>query len=276
MEKSPPLFIFYAMDDLFKMFNQKFLGVAKLMIIGGEVRSILARRHNWSFPDLTTCPHLDVLIELPSAAKVGLVDEILNYFQARPLTDLCFAAEINNLKLEFVGVVINKQLFTIKMKPFLNRPDLTIERFGYYSDGLLYDESGRGWGDFYSRKIVLMHNSLFLRKYLKILSLKFQTGFDFDTNTAKQISLFEEGLIIPRKRQNHDFIYNRQLSKTYGLYDQRDNYQVGIHAALLYLRANNYSEVTDYIESRDRLKTYLAQAGVDYHYFEIQARNESF
>jgi hypothetical protein len=265
------------MENLFKAFNQKFLGKARIAVIGGEIRKMLAENNKWYFPDLTVLSHFDILIELQNLNDSELVKEIFNYFGAKFLTNLCYVAELNGFKLEFVGVLINERLFTVKMEKNFSRPDLTIERFGYYNDLSVYDGSGRGFDDFFSRKIVLMHDNLFLRKYLKILSLKFQTGFNFDTHTAEVICRFEDTLDLPKhKKSVFQFDYNYKLFKSYSTYDKNDYYQIGIHVALLYLRARDKDEVTNYIESHYRLKSYLAQAGVNYYNFEMQAKSRDF
>lgn len=264
------------MESLFELFNQKFFGKAKIVVIGSSIRNKLAVNNNWHFPDLIIKHHLDVLIEIPSMNEIKLVNEILNYFKADPITDLCYSAVINGLDLEFIGVIINKELFSVKLVKLPARPDLTIERFGYYNTMECYDESGNGFSDFNSRELVLMNNNLFLQKYLKVMSLKFQTGFNLEDNTAKQIYLFENNLNIPEKRQKIKFDYNNKLFKSYKRYDPGDIYRVGIHVALMYLRARSYEEVTDYIHSRYKLKKYLDFVGVDYHNFEIQLKNKLF
>lgn len=258
------------MENLFNNFNQNFLDKARIAVIGGEVRNNLAKKNNWYFPDLTSHPHLDVLVALTGPNKQSVLKDIFRFFRAHRLTDLCHVAKVSGRKVEFIGVIDDGILFTNNLIPVPARPDLSIERFGYYNDWTKYDESGRGFDDFSAQTLSLLNDNLFLNKYLKILSLKFQTDFTFDSQTATVISQFENSLIFSKKKSNQVFAYNRQLFKEYGVYDKADPYKIGIHVALLYLRARSASEVTSYIEKHDRLKHYLRQASVDYHAFELQ------
>lgn len=264
------------MEKLFEIFNRRFSGSAKLAVIGGEARRRLARDKGFSLPDPLAAIHFDVLIELSGSDRKADAEDIFDYFQAERQSDICYAAESCGQRIEFVGIIKKGKLFTVDMMKMPPRPDLTIERFGYRSDGTTYDESGRGWKDFDARRLVLMNGNLFMQKYLKILSLKFQTGFDFEAETAKIISEFEKSMPVIR-RSKRVFAYNRSLYRTYGHYEDDDPYKIGIHVALAYLRVScDPGEVTQYIESRPQLAEYIDRAGVDYRLFELQARSGDF
>lgn len=162
--------------------------------------------------------HFDILLNSNYSLKETkkIILKFISFFNLKlHKNKISYWGIINNLRVELVGVLIRNKIYYLNFKPIKVRPDISIERIGFYNNNDLYDEYKRGFEDFKKKKIVI--NPLFkkkkisLEKALKIIQIKFQTNFHFDKKTRRIIINSLNGIenefliLLINKRSKNNF-----------------------------------------------------------------------
>ncbi|MCL5407557.1 MAG: hypothetical protein M1429_03620 [Patescibacteria group bacterium] len=254
------------MHDFHLIFGDR----AKLAIIGDCPRKyLIASAKGIILPDRRKHDHFDAIVILIDD-QLSTFSEILKKFKANHGGELCYEGRYGDKRIEFIGVHRYGKFYTPHLVEIMNRPDLTIERFGYVSDHTLYDQSGQGFADFKAGLLRLMNPGLTIQKYLKIISLHFQTGFTFEAETEVTMKEFLDSFCFDRSAGSTDFDYNHNVFSSTLQYHSTDFFKIGIHIGLLYLRSYDPREITTFIENNLKLRELVRQADVDYRTFESQ------
>lgn len=262
------------MFDFLTHFHEEFGSDCGAAVIGDSVRKALASKKGILLSDLKCNDHLDIIL-LPldgNIKRIGsLCSRIFQHFQANPTTSLCYDGQFCGRRVEFVGVRCDARLYTPNLEPVEARPDLTIERFGWTSPGGVYDESGFGYADFDAGILRIINDNLGIQKYFKILSIMFQTGFKCEKKTETVMEEFiDQFRFRPTSISTTKPDYNMDIFVESRHYAESDEYRIGIHVALLYLRCIDSNTVTSFIEKRSKLRALLDEARVDYRRFHEQ------